>query len=98
MRQWCTQDCSAKSGAKKNGIARDSLYLAGVLAIRTSPLGRDSQYVRSQAAWFPMFSDERQLLDPLSQSLHHGGTIMKAPFQSHPTSADAADAAIYVQT
>src|SRR5215471_20348665 len=45
-----------------------------------------------------MFLDERQLLDPLSQSLHHGGTIMKAPFQSDPTSADAADAAIYVQT
>src|SRR5262245_41912322 len=45
-----------------------------------------------------MFSDERQLLDPLSQSLHHGGTIMKAPFQSDPTSADAADAAVYVQT
>jgi uncharacterized protein (TIGR03118 family) len=45
-----------------------------------------------------MFSDERQLLDSLSQSLHHGGTIMKAPFQSHPTSADAADATIYVQT
>jgi hypothetical protein len=45
-----------------------------------------------------MFSDERQLLNPLSQSLHHGGTIMKALFQSHPTSADAADAAIYVQT
>src|SRR5215471_17326387 len=45
-----------------------------------------------------MFLDERQLLDPLSQSLHHGGTIMKAPFQSDPTFADAADAAIYVQT
>src|SRR5215471_5092102 len=44
-----------------------------------------------------MFSDERQLLDPLSQSLHHGGIIMKAPFQSDPTSADAADA-VYVQT
>jgi uncharacterized protein (TIGR03118 family) len=45
-----------------------------------------------------MFSDERQLLDPLRQSLHHGGTIMKAQFQSDPMSADAADAAVYVQT
>src|SRR6476619_3893671 len=86
------------------GSGSVSPYLPSTV-VHTRSLGKERRKKMGQrgiVCTLPGFywqrSGPHRLDGMVNVSLHHGGTIMKAPFHSDPTSADAADAAIYVQT